>query len=202
MIAALILAAGQSKRMGKPKMSLRWGKTTVLGQVIATLQTAGVEKIVIVTGSAREQVETLIAQRRKEAPQWQEALFTIFNEQYTSGEMLSSVQVGLKTLSEDAALIAPGDHPLVQIKSIQLIIQEYYRTGSSLIVPSFQMQRGHPWLVARFHWDEIIQMSPPETLRDFLNRHAREIHYIEVDDPGILQDLDTPEDYTKSQPAS
>ncbi|MBN1451983.1 MAG: nucleotidyltransferase family protein [Anaerolineales bacterium] len=192
MITALILAAGQSKRMGRPKMLLPWGKTTVLGQVIEVFKAAGIEDILVVTGGAREQVDTLIGNSAR----------TVFNPNFAEGEMLSSLQVGLAEVRSEveALLVGLGDQPQVQERSVRLVVEEYATSGSPLIVPSFQMRRGHPWLVARPYWDEILRMSPPETPRDFLNRHTSEIRYVEVNDPGILKDLDTPEDYLKSRP--
>jgi CTP:molybdopterin cytidylyltransferase MocA len=62
------------------------------------------------------------------------------------------------------------------------------------------MRRGHPWLVARPLWEEILAMSPTESPREFLNRHAGEIEYVNVDNPSILADLDTLDDYLKSRP--
>lgn len=192
MITAIILAAGESKRMGQPKMLMPWGKSTVLQTVISTFQTAGVDDILVVTGGSRREVEALIGK----------SVQTVFNEKYGQGEMLSSVQVGLaaKKMEARAALIGLGDQPQIQERSVQRILQEYNRTNAPLIVPSYQMHRGHPWLVAREFWDQILKMCPPESPRDFLNRHAHDIHYIELDTPSILQDLDTPEDYLKSQP--
>jgi molybdenum cofactor cytidylyltransferase len=192
MIAALILAAGQSKRMGQPKMLLPWGETTVLGQVVNTFKAAGVEDLLVITGGAKEQVETLVGDSAQ----------TRFNPNYADGEMLSSLMVGLAEVKPEveAVLVGLGDQPQVQERSVRLVVEEYTKSGASLIVPSFQMRRGHPWLVTRPHWGEILRMSPPETPRDFLNRHANEIRYVEVNDPGILKDLDTPEDYLKSRP--
>ena len=192
MITALILAAGQSKRMGQPKMLLPWGKTTVLGQVIHTFRAAGVEDLLIITGGARDQVEALVADSAR----------TRFNPNYARGEMLSSLQAGLADLRPEveAVLIGLGDQPQVQERSVRLVVEEYIKSGASLIVPSFQMRRGHPWLVARPHWDEILHIAPPETLRDFLHHHANDIRYVEIDDPGILKDLDTPQEYLKSRP--
>jgi len=97
-------------------------------------------------------------------------------------------------------LIGLGDQPQVQERSVRSVLDEYRKSGAALVVPSFQMRRGHPWLVARPHWDEILRMRSPASLRDFLNRHADEIHYVELDNQSILQDLDTPEDYLKSRP--
>jgi molybdenum cofactor cytidylyltransferase len=192
MITALILAAGQSKRMGQPKMLLPWGETTVLEKVIATFKAGSVDDILVVTGGDWERVEALVG----------DSAGTIFNPNYAAGEMLSSVQVGLAGLKPEAeaVLIGLGDQPQVGERSVQAIVDQYRKSGAALVVPSYQMQRGHPWLVARPHWDEILSMHPPASLRDFLNRHADEIHYVELDSSSVLQDLDTPEDYLKSKP--
>ena len=192
MISAIILAAGQSKRMGQPKMLLPWGNTTVLEKVIATFKAADVEDILVVTGGVRDAVESLVGGSAQ----------IIFNPNYAKGEMLSSVQVelvGLKPGAE-AALIGLGDQPQVRERSVRSVLKAYRNSGASLVVPSFQMRRGHPWLVARVHWDEILEMRSPASLRDFLNRHADEIHYVELHHESVLQDLDTPGDYLKSKP--
>jgi molybdenum cofactor cytidylyltransferase len=191
-VTAIILAAGQSRRMGQPKMSLPWGGTTVLGKVIETLKAAGMEDLLVVTGGDREQVEAIVRGSAQ----------VVFNAEYPSSEMLRSIQCGLGAIKPEAqaALICLGDQPLVQVGSVQVILQEYEKTGPSLIVPSYQMKRGHPWLVARELWNEILEMKSPESPREFLNRHTKEIKYINVDTPSILADLDTPEDYLKLRP--
>ena len=192
MITAIILAAGQSKRMGQPKMLLPWGETTVLEKVIVTFETAGVDDLLVVTGGNREHVETLVGEFAR----------CIFNPKYAEGEMLSSVQAGLAGLKPgvEAVLIGLGDQPQIQERSVQLIIDEYRKSRASIVVPSYQMRRGHPWLVTRTHWDEILSMKSPASLRDFLRNHADEIHYVKLNNDSILQDLDTPEDYLKSKP--
>jgi len=193
MISAIILAAGQSKRMGRPKMLLPWGKSTVIEHVISTFLNAGIEDIVVVTGGARGQVEDAISQY---------PVRTIHNNDYAAGEMLSSIQCALRAMPEQAqaALIGLGDQPQIQERSVRSICEEYRDSQSRLIVPSFQMRRGHPWLVARPLWNEILALKPPESPRNFLNRHANEIHYVSLDTQSILADLDTPEDYQKSRP--
>ena len=192
MISALILAAGQSKRMGQPKMCLPWGEKTVIEQVIDTFKAASVNQILVITGGDREQVEMLVGGLAQ----------VVFNPEFAKGEMLSSVQVGLSGLKPgaDAILIGLGDQPQVQERSVQLVVNAYHESGASIIVPSFKMRRGHPWLVAHPHWDEILRMGSPDSLRGFLRRHADEICYVTVDSDSILQDLDTPEDYLKFKP--
>lgn len=193
MISAIILAAGQSKRMGQPKMLMPWGKSTVIGHVISTFLNAGIEDVTVVTGGAREQVEKAISQY---------PVRKIHNTNYATGEMLSSIQCALRVMppQTQAALIGLGDQPQVQEKSLRLICEEYQGQKSKLIVPSFQRRRGHPWLVARPLWREILALQAPESPRDFLTKHSAEIHYVNVDTPSILADLDTPEDYQQSRP--
>jgi molybdenum cofactor cytidylyltransferase len=193
MSSAIILAAGQSKRMGQPKMLLPWGQLTVIEQVVTTFLKAGIEKIVVVTGGTRLQIEQVLERYPVQ---------TVYNQNYGDGEMLSSFQRGLAELPEEtrAVLVGLGDQPQVLESTIRLISKIYAENGSELIVPSFQMRRGHPWLVARSLWGDILGLHTPASLRDFLNRHASSIHYVSVDTPTILADLDTPEDYQNSRP--
>src|SRR5690349_8000755 len=123
MISAIILAAGQSKRMGQPKMLLPWGKSTVIEQVINTFLNAGIEDLIVITGGARDQVERAILPY---------PVRQIHNEQYAVGEMLSSIQRGLRALPSQAqaALIGLGDQPQIQEKNVRLIC-EAYRAGKS-----------------------------------------------------------------------
>jgi molybdenum cofactor cytidylyltransferase len=193
MISAIILAAGQSKRMGSPKMLLRWGKQTVIERVIRTFLAAGIEDIVVVTGGAGEQVSRTIEQY---------PVRTIFNSQYAAEEMLVSLQCGLRVLmpQTEAALIGLGDQPQIQEETVRMLCEAYAESKSTLIVPSFRRRRGHPWLVTRTLWAELLVMSSSESPRDFLNRRAAEIQYVDVDTPSILTDLDTPGDYENSHP--
>ncbi|HJS20591.1 MAG TPA: nucleotidyltransferase family protein [Anaerolineales bacterium] len=196
MISAIILAAGESKRMGQPKLLLTWGNATVLGQVISTYQSAGIEDVLVVTGGAHDQVSGIVNQHGARS---------IFNENFSTGGMLSSLQRGLQLLlteedTVEASLVGLGDQPQVQTGSVQLICRTFQDTGASLIVPSFQMRRGHPWLVKRLFWSEILEMRSSQSPRDFLNKHASEIHYVEVSTSSILADLDTPQDYQRSRP--
>ena len=190
MITAIVLAAGRSRRMGQPKMLLPWGETTVLGHVIHMLESARLDEILVVTGGAREKVVALVGNSAR----------TLFNPDYQRGEMLSSLQVGLREASGEAALVVLGDQPQIRKSSLELLLEEFARSEPSIIVPSYDMHRGHPWIIPKVHWAEILEMDSGESLRDFLNRHADDIVYVQVDDPGVLQDLDTPEDYLKSRP--
>ena len=193
MISAIIPAAGESKRMGQPKMLLPWGNSTVLEHVMSTLQLSGIDDILVVTGGTREKVDELAKVH---------GVRTIFNEQYANGEMLESIQCGLaaQRSEAEATLICLGDQPQVQERSVRMVCDAFRGSKSNVVVPSYQMRRGHPWLVARPLWGEILDLRSPRSPRDFLNAYSREIEYVEVENPSILEDLDTPEDYLKFKP--
>lgn len=212
MISAIILAAGKSTRMGQNKLMMKWGNITVLEKVIATIKEAGIQDIIVVTNDVLQ-----IAN--------QDVRITLNN---TNHEMLSSLQLGLRNLAPsqppqnplnefaefsilsvvdlgevpkaEGALICLGDQPQIESRSVRSVCEAYQERKSNLVVPSYQMRRGHPWLVAKPLWDEIFQMKADESPRDFLNKHANEIEYVNVNTPTILQDLDTPEDYLKYKP--
>lgn len=192
-VGAIILAAGMSRRMGRPKMLLPWGETSVLGQVVKTFSEAGVSEIVAVTGGAREIVEAEVARLAGNFP-----VRAVFNRLYESGGMLESVQAGLAALGPDvdATFIGLGDQPQGGVCTAREILSAYNQTRRGIIIPSFEMRRGHPYLLDRAFWAELLAMQPPQTLRDFLNAHGGEILYVPADE-SILLDLDTPEDYER-----
>jgi molybdenum cofactor cytidylyltransferase len=205
-IFAIILAAGESRRMGQPKLLLSWGKTTVLGQVVATFA-AGLSadsvtdkrietdyEIVVVTGAARSQVEKTVKELAEKYP-----VRAIYNPGHVSGGMLSSIQAGLKEVDGPAALIGLGDQPQVQKETVRRICAAYAHSGSLLVVPSFHNRRGHPWLVARSLWPEILALPASTTSRQFLHAHAKQVEYVAAD-ASILSDLDTPEEYNRQRP--
>jgi molybdenum cofactor cytidylyltransferase len=198
MISAVVLAAGLSTRMGQPKMLLPWGSTTVIGQVVATLVQSQVDVIVVVTGAARAEVEAAVGQGGWEGVQ------TVFNPRFAEDNMLVSLQAGMAALGRqaDAMLVALGDQPQIEVEVVRLLVDTYRIEGHPLIVPSFRMRRGHPWLVARALWPDLLLAPVGSTMRDFLLAHTGQINYIAVSSPSILRDLDTPEDYARDRTVS
>jgi molybdenum cofactor cytidylyltransferase len=203
-IAAVVLAAGRSRRMGQPKMILPWGDTTVIGQVVRTLAQAGLDEIVVVTGGARRQVEQALSGCPAR---------TVYNPRYAEDQMALSLQVGLASLPAefDAALVALGDQPQMRLKVVHDVVRAYQQTRAPLVFPSYRMRRGHPWIISRLLWPLLLalpdsqamssQPAPQRTLRDLLAPYADQICYVEVEDDSILRDLDTPADYRMERPA-
>jgi molybdenum cofactor cytidylyltransferase len=179
--------------MGRPKMTLPWGNTTVLGQVLQVLAASGLDEILVVTGADHEAVEAICDPA---------AVRTVHNREYASGGMLSSLQLGLLSAppAADTAMIVLGDQPGIQQEVVETLVRSHNNTGVSLIMPSFQRRRGHPWLVARELWPKLLEMRPPLTPRDFLNARSGIIHYVEVNTPSIVEDIDNPEEYVKFKP--
>ncbi len=192
-ISAVVLAAGLSTRMGVPKLVLPWQKSTIIQHVVWVLSASGVEDILVVTGGAQVQVKAALEG---------ENVRLAYNPDYERGEMLSSVQAGLRSLPEDAeaALVCLGDQPQVQVDVVRAVIDRYCSTRAGLVVPSYHNRRGHPWLAARALWPAILELAAPQTLRTFLNAHAAMTHYLSVETPSVLFDIDTPEDYARYTP--
>jgi molybdenum cofactor cytidylyltransferase len=161
----------------------------VLGKVVQTIRSAGIEDIILVTNS-------------NIAPKLTPSDYGFRITLNDSGEMLESIQLGLQTQkpSAKATLICLGDQPQVEERSVRDVCNGFLRNNSKIVVPSYQMRRGHPWLIAQELWMEVQQLQAPESMRDFLNLHKNEIFYIEYDSPSILQDVDTPADYLKYKP--
>jgi molybdenum cofactor cytidylyltransferase len=192
-IAAVILAAGLSRRMGQPKMVMPWGSQTVISHVVQVLMQAGVGEIVAVVGGARQQVEAALSGL---------SALTVFNPKFEEDDMTASLQTGLGALTADiqACLVVLGDQPQIEPGTVTAVVDAFKSSGAGLVIPSYQMRRGHPWLVARSLWDEIQSLHSPDTLRDFINHNAERIHYLNVKSPSVLKDLDTPDDYEHERP--
>jgi molybdenum cofactor cytidylyltransferase len=195
MISAIILAAGKSARMGENKLLMSWGNVKVIEKVIQTIQSASIQDIILVTTA---EIASQLTNHE---------LQIVINE--TKHEMLSSIQLGFQNLTPEdlgevpkaeGALICLGDQPQVEERSVRSVCEAYQKSKSNIVVPSYQMRRGHPWLVARPLWDDLLKMHSNQSPRDFLNSHADEIEYVNLDTATILQDLDTPQDYLKYKP--
>ena len=195
MIAAVLLAAGESRRMGRPKLTLPWGAGgSLIAQVVSRFREAGADPLLVVTGADRQAVERALDDS---------GAHCLFNLDYREGGMLSSIKVGLGRLLDgdaEATLVAPADLPSLTVETLRSLLDHRRRSGADLIVPSYQMRRGHPVLIGRPQWQDVLELKEGETLRNFLRRKADQIDYVVVDDPGVIQDLDTLEDYERGAP--
>lgn len=186
-VAAIILAAGRSRRMGKFKPLLPFGNQTVIESCIGNLRTAGVEDVVIVVGYRNDDV------RRK----LNAAGVTFAVNADPATEMSVSIQLGLAAISSraKATLITPVDHPAVPSAVIRSLI-ENWRAGAKLIQPEFHGRGGHPVLIDLTYRHELMNLGE-EGLRGFFANHRQVVLRLPVDSPFIAQDMDTWDDYLR-----
>ncbi len=191
-VAGLILAAGESSRMGSPKALLDFRGETFLDRLIG-LFSEFCAPVVVVVGSEAERIRSGV--RRPER-----ALFAE-NADYRRGQ-LSSMQCGLRMIpsSTEGVLFTLVDHPNVQPSTIAALIQP--ATGNrkpttAISIPRFHGRRGHPMFFTVGLIPEFLELPPDSQAKEVMNRRAGSIRYVDVDDPGILDDVDDPAAYSR-----
>jgi CTP:molybdopterin cytidylyltransferase MocA len=178
--------------MGTPKALLDARGKTFLARILDSLREGGAGPVIVVTRS----LEDLVA---KEAEKLGSEV--ILNPDPSKGPV-SSLQAGIRHLSGDApaVLFAPVDHPLFSPKTVQALIAGFMASNAPLVVPAFEGWRGHPVLFSRSLFPELLEKDLPEGARTVVRRYLRERLQLTVDDPGILADIDTPEEYLEYFP--
>ncbi len=190
MITAVVLAAGRSERMGRPKMLLPFGRRTLIETVLAGVRRSRVDDVVVVLGAHRESIEPVVSRF---------ALRAVFNEDLEGG-MLSSVLRGLREVpaAARAFLVVLGDQPFPPATVIDRLIAAHEGTGKGLILPVHGGRRGHPLLIDIRYRDEVMALDPSVGLRQLLRDHPDDILEVPVRTPAVLADIDRPEDYREA----
>jgi molybdenum cofactor cytidylyltransferase len=188
MIAAILLAAGRSRRMGAFKPLLPFGAQTVIETCINNLLAAQVEEVVVVLGHRAEEVRA----RLSHLP----IRFALNRE--VESEMSASIARGVEALSlggESAVLIALADQPAVTTQEIERVTQAYSRTGARLVVPEWQGRGGHPVLIDLEFRAALLDLDSRRGLRALFDAHAGEVLRVPVASGYVARDMDTWEDY-------
>jgi molybdenum cofactor cytidylyltransferase len=191
-VGAVILAAGGSTRMGEAKQLLRLGDSTVLEQTIENVRGAGIDEIVLVLGSSAEKI------RQRLPIAAVDGLKVVVNQHYSQG-MASSIQAGLSALgpNPDAALIVLGDQPFVRSETFDRIVDWYRSSNAKIVIPLYKGFRGNPVLLDSSVFSEVMALEGDIGCRAIFGRHSEGIFRVDVDDVGILLDIDTKEDYER-----
>jgi len=188
--------------MGRPKLLLPYGGGTVLGALLATLQAAGVAPIVVVAAADDAELRAWCAAVAAAATAGE--LRVALNEAPARG-MLSSILAGLAALGgagtlaggQAPLLVCPGDLPAMLPGTVAELLRRREAAGARLAVPVHRGRRGHPLAIAPALIPEIDRLDPGRGLRQLLDLHPADLLSVEVDDPGCIADLDTPEDYNR-----
>jgi molybdenum cofactor cytidylyltransferase len=189
-IWAVVLAAGESKRMGRPKLVMPFSSSTIIGDVISNIPGDIVEgKILVLGGWMDEILEATAGLKVKHC----------FNEDYKRG-MLTSVRCGIKALPEDAqaVLFYPGDHPGIPRAVTVSLIRAREETGKGILISVHDGKRGHPILIDKKYFSEINTLDEKIGLRELSLRHPDDIFETETGSKIVLRDIDTPEDYLEA----
>ncbi len=189
-IWAIVLAAGESKRMKSPKMLLPVDGKTMIEVVIGNLTRSDIDKIMVITGAYREEIGKVTDHL---------PVFLCYNDNFKRG-MLSSVQCGFRLVPSEAGaiLVLPGDQPGITSTVINLVIESYRQTKKGIVIPVYMKNRGHPVLIDIKYRNEIELLDPEVGLRSLAQLFPEDVLEVEADSPAILKDIDTYEDYLNS----
>ena len=216
MNVAIILAAGESQRMGQPKQLLPFGGKTMLECVIDAFQTPRVDEIRVVLGYKADEIAAKIENSRRKADERRAEparptndpvgrggltaplVKIVRNARYQQG-MFTSIQAGLRALPKKTKLvmIAVCDQPRLQRSTVETLIEHFEKEQHKILIPSYQGRQGHPPVLRAEYAKEILAMDESLTLKHFYAEHADDIARLVVEDEGALVDIDDPITYRK-----
>lgn len=189
-VAAIVLAAGEAKRMGRPKQLIEWNGRPLVAHVVQQAIEAALEPIIVVIGAYADQVRPAIdtsAARIVENPHWAQGMST-------------SVQAGLAVLesSIDAAIFLLIDQPHIDAAHIRAMIAAYQQSGRPIVVSAYQGKRASPTLFDRSFFDELMHVSGDSGGRSIIRAHPDRVRVVEVASEALLIDIDTQADLSKA----
>ncbi|SIR59359.1 molybdenum cofactor cytidylyltransferase [Peribacillus simplex] len=186
---AIVLAAGYSSRANAFKMTLPMGQMSVLEQTISKFEGL-CSRVIVVAGFQAEIIQEEIAKIISENAYSFQIKF-VYNENFNQG-MFDSIQMGCNEVNAPSFFITPGDCPLVKKETVQLLAKH----KGNVVIPSFDYKGGHPIKLSSEVKQKILETNPESNLRVVLSGYEKQ--YMNVDDVGVLMDVDTPEDYQKA----
>lgn len=191
-VSAVVLAAGQSARMGEPKQLLRLGDETILQRTLENVRGAAVDEVVLVLGFAADQIRCQIP------AQLVDRLKIILNEDFATG-MASSLRAGLSAVSAraDGALIVLADQPFVLPDTVNQIIDRYRSSNAKIVIPCYKGKCGNPVLLDRAIFAEAMSLTGDTGCRAIFANHHEGIVEVDVEDEGVVLDIDNQAEYKR-----
>ena len=189
MIVAVVLSAGESSRMGRPKALLPIDGQTFIERIVAALKQTRVGKIIVILGHNASELQPKISHLPVEI---------LINTDYKLGQ-LSSLQLAVRHLQLDhdcdGMLVHLVDHPYLTPALVQEMIRRFYETEKRIIVPKFHGKRGHPVIFSRELFAELLSAPVDQGAKAVVNAHRADTLEVETEEAGIALDIDTPELY-------
>ena len=187
LISAIILAAGESRRMGEPKQLMPLGKTTILERTVDNFLNSAVHDVIVVVGYRAEEVISLIADR---------SVAIAVNSAYREG-MSTSIVTGLGLISDktQGVMLALADQPFIDSHTINHLIEAFGAHNKNIAIPVYQGKRGHPVIFAIKYKEELLRLKGDIGGREIIGQHPDDILEVTVNCEGICVDIDTVDNY-------
>ncbi|HSF56939.1 MAG TPA: nucleotidyltransferase family protein [Candidatus Binatia bacterium] len=192
MIVAVILSAGESSRMGRPKALLPIDGVRFIEKIVTSLRLTRVGRIMVVLGHNAEQMRQQINDQQVDL---------VINPDYKQGQLSSlaaairSIEAGNDTEPVDGILVHLVDHPYISADLVNLMIDHFYETRKLIVVPRYQDRRGHPVLFSKALFGELLAAPLDQGAKAVVRAHRDDTLEIETNDEGAIIDIDTPEEY-------
>ena len=188
-VSGIILAAGQSKRMGQVKQLLPFRGKPLISHIIYTALASELDEVIVVLGHGAEEIKT--------TADFGEAR-VVMNHDYEAGQS-TSLQTGISEISDrsEAALFILGDQPLVSAGVINRLIEEFERKKMGFLIPTFLGKRGNPVLVGRSFFPLLKSLTGDQGARALFKEYEDQVKEFDVGDGCIHMDIDTLDDYLR-----
>jgi molybdenum cofactor cytidylyltransferase len=188
-VSAILLAAGESKRMGVDKLSLPWGEKTLLEHCLETLIYSNVKEVVVVLGDRTKEMKSQLKGHKVKV---------VMNPHSRRG-MSTSIRRGLRTIDPDShgILITMGDLPFLKTGTINSLIHSFTQAKGGIIVPSFRGRKGHPVIFHKRYKKELLKLEGSFGGRIIIEKHPKDVCVVQVKSEGVVKDIDTWKDYKK-----
>ena len=186
-ISAILLAAGESRRMGQLKQLMPFGQSTIVEQAIDNLLGSAVVEVIVVVGYRAEDVIKAIAAK---------PIRMVINPHYEQG-MSTSIIAGLNLVhgGVQGVMLALGDQPLVNSQTINILVEEFHNHDKGIAVPTYQGRRGHPIIFAIKYKEQLLKLKGDMGGRQIIKDHPDDVLEVAVDSESIVADFDTTDDY-------
>lgn len=186
MTAGVVLAAGESRRLGRCKATLPAGSSHLLGITLDALLGAQLSPVVVVAGRYRDEIE------RATTP-W--PVEVVENRRWRQGQ-ITSLQCGLESIGrEQPVIVALVDHPGFSEGLVREMIDVYEREKVAGVIPAYRGQPGHPVLFGPEMIERLVALGPDRSARDVVQAFGERVRLLKTDEEAVIRDIDTEEDY-------